>query len=236
MHNVSMNIVGVVHSPFKQKFGIPRQPALASSIAGKIEILPPYDRDEAFRDLDTFSHLWISFVFHAIEKRDWQPMVRPPRLGGNKKVGVFASRSTHRPNPLGLSVVTFEKLVRDNDKLYLHISGHDLLDQTPVVDIKPYLPYSDNVSSASNGYASVTDIERYEVTFSKESAAKIKQWSDDNNTDLKTQLIELLSQDPRPAYNKSNPEPQRGGMRFYDLNVSFSIENKCVNVVNIQEI
>jgi len=228
MEKLALDVIGFVHSPFKQKFGIPRQPALASSVAARIEILPPYNRDEAFREIDTFSHLWISFIFHAIKPRTWQPMVRPPRLGG--------SRSTHRPNPLGLSLVKFEKLEQNNEQLFLHISGHDLLDQTPVIDIKPYLTYSDCHTDAIDGYVSHTDIDRHEVIFSSDCAAKVVAWSSKNSIDLKTQLIEILSQDPRPAYNKDNPEPRIYGMRLHDLNVQFSIENKCVNIVNIQQI
>jgi len=231
-----MNVVGVVHSPFKQKFGIPRQPALASSVAGQIEILPPYNRDEAFREIESFSHLWISFVFHGIETPDWQPMVRPPRLGGNEKVGVFASRSTHRPNPLGLSAVKLEKFEKRQEKIYLHISGHDLLDQTPVIDIKPYLGYSDCLPDASDGYIVRTELAAYDVSFTPACADKVAQWSRDNGIDLKTQLIELLGQDPRPAYSKNKSTPRLHGMLLHDLNVKFSIENKCVNIVNIQQI
>ena len=215
--DVRFKIIGIAHTPYKQKFGIPRQPGIAPDIPGTLEIHAPYNREEAFRSIKKFSHLWISFIFHGIESNKWQPMVRPPRLGGNKKVGVFASRSTHRPNPLGLSVVKLERIELNQQKLLLHISSHDLLDQTPIIDIKPYLPYSDAVNAASNGYAPAPESSLYAVEFSSQSLEFIQNWQHEQAENLKSQLTSILSQDPRPAYSKDDPQRQNYGMQLLSL-------------------
>lgn len=234
--SAEFNIIGIAHTPYKQKFGIPRQPALVPEITGTIEIFPPFDREEAFRGLDTFSHLWVSFIFHAIKKSEWQPMVRPPRLGGNKKVGVFASRSTHRPNPLGLSVVKLDSIENTNHKISLKISGHDLLDQSPIIDIKPYLPYADSIPQAARGYAPEPEIDLHQVTFSSASLEFVTEWEDQNDPSLKKILVSILQQDPRPAYSKDDPTRQSYGMQLYNLDIQFSIENKCVKIEQINPI
>ena len=129
--------IGVIRSCFTEKFGIPRQPGLVPAARATLEVFSPYDRDEAFRNLDEFSHLWVIFVFHGIPAGKWRPTVRPPRLGGNRRTGVFATRSGFRPNPIGMSAVSLEGIRRHNGKLLLELSGIDLLDRTPVLDIKP---------------------------------------------------------------------------------------------------
>ncbi len=234
--SINFNIIGIAHTPYKQKFGIPRQPGLAPDIPGTLVINPPFNREEAFRSIEEFSHLWVSFVFHGIQQNKWQAMVRPPRLGGNKKVGVFASRSTHRPNPLGLSVVKLESIEIKPQQLLLHISSHDLLDQTPVVDIKPYLPYSDAIETASNGYAPAPESNLYEVKFSKQSLDFIDRWQHQQAENLKSQLVSILSQDPRPAYSKDDPQRQSYGMKLYNLDIQFSIENNCMKIDDITQI
>lgn len=234
--SINFNIIGIAHTPFRQKFGIPRQPGLAPDIPGTLEIYSPYNREEAFRSIEEFSHLWVSFVFHGIQENKWQPMVRPPRLGGNKKVGVFASRSTHRPNPLGLSAVKLERVEIKSQRVLLHISSHDLLDQTPIVDIKPYLPYSDAVQTASNGYAPAPESNLYEVEFSKQSLDFIDRWQHQQAANLKSQLTSILSQDPRPAYSKDDPQRQSYGMKLYNLDIQFSIENNCMKIDDITQI
>ena len=145
--------IGIVHSCFKEKFGIPRQPGLAPLAKARLELLPPYDDPNALEGLDTCSHIWLQFVFHANARATWKPKVKPPRLGGNKSVGVFATRSPTRPAPIGLSVVKLESIDNINGKLFLNLSGVDLLDGTPVLDIKPYLPYVDIVPDAINTFA-----------------------------------------------------------------------------------
>ena len=147
--SIELQILGKVESPFKQKFAIPRQPGLAPHAKGIIKIEPPFNQSSAFKGLSEFSHIWVSFVFHETMDKGWKPQVRPPRLGGNDKTGVFATRSTFRPNPLGLSVLKLDKVVLSSTNVELHVSGIDLLDGTPVVDIKPYIPYSDKISSGT---------------------------------------------------------------------------------------
>ncbi|NQY65973.1 MAG: tRNA (N6-threonylcarbamoyladenosine(37)-N6)-methyltransferase TrmO [Alteromonadaceae bacterium] len=146
-NEISFHVIGKVHSPYKEKFAIPRQPGLASCAKGVIELIDQANNIDLVRGLEQFSHLWVLFIFHATQQQGWKPLVRPPRLGGNKKMGVLATRSTFRPNPIGMSVVKLDKVSVENNKVLIHISGLDLLDQTPVIDIKPYLAYSDIVSA-----------------------------------------------------------------------------------------
>jgi len=135
--------IGVIHSCFKEKFGIPRQPGLVPAARAVLELLPPYNRQRRCAGWRVFSHIWVSFVFHACWTSRGNRPVRPPRLGGNRRLGVFATRSTHRPNPIGLSAVELERIETGSGQVLLHLKGADLMDGTPVLDIKPYLPYSD---------------------------------------------------------------------------------------------
>lgn len=162
--------IGRVHSPYKEKFAIPRQPGLVSAAKGHIALLGDCNREEILRGIEGFSHIWLSFVFHQAIKEDWKPMVRPPRLGGNQKVGVFASRSPFRPNPIGLSVVKLdgiEKQTLNNQasQWRVNFSGGDLLDGTPILDIKPYIPYADALPDATGGFASCAPNNKISVNF-----------------------------------------------------------------------
>lgn len=219
------DVIGIVHSPFREKFGIPRQPGL-TRIPAVIELLPPYAVADAVKGLDAFSHIWISFVFHAIE-REWKPLVRPPRLGGNEKIGVFASRATYRPNPLGLSVVALEK-IETGSGVKLFVSGADLLDGTPVLDIKPYVPYVDSIANARAGFAPQPP-QRLRVTWQPQALQKAKAISGDF-----CELVEdVLAYDPRPAYQN---EPARiYGVLLADVNVRFRIGDSAVEIVDISD-
>lgn len=191
--------IGFVRSPFKDKFGIPRQPGLALSAKGVIKIDPAPDLKTALRSLEEFSHLWIVFVFHDHGGRKWKPSIRPPRLGGSRKVGVLASRSPHRPNPIGISAVRLERV--DFDAVggpELHVAGIDLLDGTPVLDIKPYIAYADSIPLANAGWASAP-IERVTVVFADSSDITDVF---ENEPSLKTMITEVLELDPRPAFQK----------------------------------
>ncbi|WP_040095556.1 tRNA (N6-threonylcarbamoyladenosine(37)-N6)-methyltransferase TrmO, partial [Aeromonas australiensis] len=148
-----IDTLGIIRSPYKEKFAIPRQPGLVKSARARLELLPPYDQPDVLRGIEQFSHLWLSFVFHQTMAQGWHPTVRPPRLGGNERVGVFATRSTFRPNPLGLSVVELHGVGRERGKLWLELGAVDLLDGTPIVDIKPYVPYADSLPDARGGFA-----------------------------------------------------------------------------------
>ncbi len=225
-----MSSIGRVHSCFKQKFGIPRQPGLVSEARAEIEILPPYDRDEAFNGLDAFSHIWVVFVFHHCRRENWKATVRPPRLGGNQRVGVFASRSTFRPNPIGLSVVKFEGLVRRRTGLYLQISGVDLLDGTPVLDIKPYLPYADSLPQASSGYApQAPEPAVAQLVFSELADAQCQQQAQTypgGYAALRRLIEQLLRLDPRPAYRATTAERDEVyAMRLLDFDLKWQLRD-----------
>ena len=213
--------IGVVKTPFHDKFGIPRQPGLVSQAKGVIKIHPDPDLKTALKSLEEFSHLWIVFVFHEHGGKNWKPSIRPPRLGGNRKVGVLASRSPHRPNPIGLSAVTLEKIDLDAPGgPEIHVGGVDLLDGTPVLDIKPYIPYADAIPEANAGWASDA-IERIPVKFTDEAEAEIKKRDPAGDKNLRALIVEVLELDPRPAFKKrQNPitDSANWGSRYgFDL-------------------
>lgn len=160
-----MTSIGVISSPYKEKFAIPRQPGLVSSAKATLTLTPPYDEPDALRGLAEFSHVWLVFAFHETMDKGWNPTVRPPRLGGNERLGVFATRSTFRPNPIGLSVAKLEGITTRNNQCQLHLSGIDLVDGTPILDIKPYIPYADNVPDAQGSYANESPDANMKLTF-----------------------------------------------------------------------
>ncbi len=222
--------IGIIHSPFKEKFGIPRQSRLVPAAEGFLQLLPPYDRPEALQGLEGYSHVWIQFVFHQAQRGEWVPMVRPPRLGGNRKVGVFASRSPFRPNPLGLSVVQLDG-VEVSGKIGLRLSGLDLLDGTPVLDIKPYVSYSDSISDARCGFAPAAPETRLNVRFSETAQEQISARADAAR--LRELIVQLLSLDPRPAYKKEE-EPERiYGIRLYDFDLRWRVIGGVVEVLEL---
>ncbi len=226
--------IGIVHSCFTEKFGIPRQPGLVPAARAILEILPPFDRDEAFRGLGDFSHLWIVFVFHGIGAGKWQPTVRPPRLGGNRRIGVFASRSGFRPNPIGMSCVSLESVRREHDKLMLDVAGIDMLDQTPVLDIKPYLPYADSIPGANGGYAAEPPRPSISIEFSGQGrdASVEAEKTYPGFTEL---LVQVLRADPRPAYMGSRSDRTEFGMRLYDRNIRWSVRSGAITVDSIEK-
>jgi tRNA-Thr(GGU) m(6)t(6)A37 methyltransferase TsaA len=210
-HNVSP--VGFVRSCFKEKFAIPRQPQLAPAARGVVELVAPFNTGEAVQGLEQVSHVWLLFLFHQALEDKPRLKVRPPRLGGNTSMGVFATRATHRPNGMGQSVVRLDKV--EADKLW--VSGIDLLDGTPVLDIKPYVPYADSIASASNHMASAAP-ELITVQWHDEALRSARE----HGLRLGEPLVELieqcLAQDPRPAYQVPTPERQYG-VRLWDVEV-----------------
>lgn len=214
-----MNIepIGIIHSCFKEKFGIPRQPGLVDAAEARLQLLPPYDREEAVRGLEGFSHVWLIFGFHATAGQGWRPTVRPPRLGGNARVGVFASRSTFRPNPLGLSVVRLAG-IDCRDGVSLTLAGVDLLDQTPIFDIKPYLPYADALPSAQGGFAPENPDTAVSVSFSAQAERQLSRLEAERPR-LRQLVCELLAYDPRPAYRSDADASRDYGVKLYDLDV-----------------
>lgn len=226
--------IGVVRSCFKEKFGTPRQPGLATHAHALIEIYPPYNREECFRGLEHFSHLWVCFVFHQNLGKTWQPTVRPPRLGGNEKIGVFASRSGFRPNPLGISVVPLRAIEHTPRATLLYVDGLDLIDGTPIVDIKPYVPYVDAVPDARAGYAPTPPAASLSVAFSAQASqecdAKAAQL---NIPDLRALIIEILQSDPRPAYYTDRRNDKILGLRLYDFDLKWRVVDGCAEVLSL---
>ena len=235
MNNYKIRPIGILHSPFKEKFGIPRQAGLIDSAHAKIVFFPPYNDPNAFKGLETFSHIWLTFCFHQNNTDKWRPLIRPPRLGGNEKVGVFASRSSFRPNSLGMSVVKLLDVNTHNNLTSLKIDCPDILDGTPIFDIKPYIHYSDSISDATCGFAQDKPIAKLSTQFSPQSLMHLANIQPDYKEDLKQLISETLSFDPRPAYHQTQKASQREyGIHLYDLNIRWTVDNDCAQVLSIQ--
>lgn len=215
--------IAYVRSPFGEKFGIPRQPGLAPSAIGQVQLLPPYDLPEALDGLEQVSHIWLIWLFHQIPPGNWHPRVRPPRLGGNRSLGVFASRSMFRPNPIGLSLVRLESISREPGRLYLEISGLDLLDGTPILDIKPYLPYSDSIPDAYHHLAAEAPEAVLELEFAADALQTLASMERQEAAGLKRLLQEILCLDPRPAYRHGQFDSRKYGMRLLGREVRWSM-------------
>lgn len=238
---ISMPIIGYMCSPFVEKFGIPRQSNLVNTTS-YIKLIAPYDDINAFQGIEQFSHLWLLWQFHAndVKKSDnvvnkagiFQPMIRPPRLGGNQKIGVFASRSMYRPSQIGLSVVQLLEIKKVKNELRLYIQGADILDGTPIVDIKPYLAYADAIPDAVSGYAPDAP-QILQVVWSEEaSIQKQKLLNDKVCTELiLIELEQLLAQNPKPAYHDDTQRVY--GLSFANLNVKFQISEQSVKIVDM---
>ena len=207
----SFSPIGWIQSPYSTKFGVPRQPGLAPSIVSRVKFKDDFRIQTALKGLEQFSHLWVIFVFHKHGAKDWKPTVRPPRLGGAKKMGVLASRSPHRPNPIGLSVVELVRLDLSAPKgAEIEIQGGDFVDGTPVLDVKPYIAYADVIENSISGWAS-QPIKKYSVSFTEQALAELKDLFENGHgvrfaNDLEgflKQIEEVLSLDPRPASQKT---------------------------------
>ncbi|WP_201211948.1 tRNA (N6-threonylcarbamoyladenosine(37)-N6)-methyltransferase TrmO [Pseudomonas sp. S36] len=210
-HTVSP--VGIVRSCFKEKFAIPRQPQLAPAARGVLELLPPFDQGEAVDGLEQVSHVWLLFLFHQALEEKPRLKVRPPRLGGNTSMGVFATRATHRPNGIGQSVVRLEGVEPGR----LLLSGIDLLDGTPVLDIKPYVPYADTIADARNQMASQPPV-AIAVQWGDAALAQAREHTLRLGQPVVDLIEQCLAQDPRPAYQVPTPE-RVYGVKFWDVQV-----------------
>ncbi|PKF61831.1 tRNA (N6-threonylcarbamoyladenosine(37)-N6)-methyltransferase TrmO [Psychromonas sp. psych-6C06] len=229
MSNPPLTPIATIHSPYKEKFAVPRQPGLVPSASALLEIHAPYDDINAFSGLDEFSHLWLMFIFHKNKQSiKWQPMVRPPRLGGNKRVGVFATRSPNRPNPIGLSLVEFHGIEQKQGKLFLRLSNIDLVDGTPIIDIKPYIPYADLKPEARAGFAQHIPETSMQVVFTQQT-----EHATANNNQLKVLITEVLKQDPRPAYKKLTLDNKRYAMNLLNFNITWYVEGNLTTVESI---
>ena len=216
-----------IRSDFKEKFGIPRQSGRAPDLQAEIVFEPAFNNPEALRGIEEFSHLWLIFDFSAAHRESWSATVRPPRLGGNTRVGVFASRSPFRPNPIGLSCVKLLRVdKREKDGCVLVVSGADLLDGTPIWDIKPYLPFADCIKNATGGYAAEHEAHRLEVVFPEALLMKIPQ-------EKRSGLLQCLADDPRPSYQDDGREY---GMRFADFEIKFAVTQSLLTVLCVEKI
>lgn len=228
-----MNPIAIIHSCYPERFGVPRQPGLVPSNMSKITFKKSFDLS-CFRGIEDFSHYWVVFLFHGRKNDQWKSVVRPPRLGGKVGKGVFATRSPIRPNPVGLSLVKIEKIIPENScEVSLLVSGGDFLDGTPVIDIKPYLPYVESVPNAKSAWA-VSDEHQMDVEIPEKIPAELpREWRDIFNEE-KTVLMETLASDPRPAHerNKDAAPGQRWGVKIGSFDIGWTVEGGKVFVLS----
>ena len=217
-----MKIIGHIHTDFSSKFGIPRQSGLVPELKGIITFEPEFRNPEAFRGLEEFSHIWILWKFSKSEKEHWSATVKPPRLGGKKRMGVFATRSPYRPNDIGLSSVKLEKVSFDEKcGPTLYVAGADLLDGTPIYDIKPYIAYTDSHPEATEGFAAGVKDKELQVDFPEELLKILP-------TGKQKAIIGVLAQDPRPAYDTD--ETRLYGVEFAGFDVRFIVTGNLLTV------
>lgn len=221
----TLHPIGFIHSPYLQKFAVPRQPGLAPSVISRIDFVPPYCDPEAFKGLQGFSHIHLLFIFDKAPYSEFKATVRPPRLGGNKRVGVFASRSPFRPSRLGLSVVKLEQVGEENGRAFLEVSGADLVDGTPIVDIKPYIPFVDAHPEAKGGFANEPPEEK-EVILLKDAQEVLQEFSEQDQNAIR----EILAQDPRPAYKNRGADNKIYKVAFNGYDVVFYVSEDKVYV------
>ena len=224
--------IAYIKSPYKQKFAIPRQPGLVKAAVGEIIFEADYADVNCLRKLDEFSHLWLLFRFHETVEKGWTPTVQPPRLGGKEKVGVFATRSTFRPNGIGLSVVENLGWQQQGKELLLRVGSIDLLDQTPILDIKPYIPYADSIPQARAGYAEEAPTKIEKVEFSDSAERQLDDF-EEKYPRLRELIISVLIQDPRPAWRHKQPDEKQYGMSLYELNIKWRVESEGIKVLEI---
>ena len=220
-----MEVIARIRNAYDEKFGVPRQSGLAEEVISTVVFEEKYRVAEALRGIEEFSHLWLIWAFDRTERETWLPTVRPPRLGGNKRVGVFATRSPFRPNAIGLSCVKLVGVEKTAEGFVLKVAGADLVNGTPIYDIKPYLPYADCKTDATGGFTDSTEKRTVEVQFSQEAAAKLTE-------EEKKELASVLKEDPRPAYQDEAEREYAFG--FGGKNVRFRVEGKVLTVKSVE--
>jgi tRNA-Thr(GGU) m(6)t(6)A37 methyltransferase TsaA len=230
--SLAIEPIAIVRSPFKEKFGIPRQANLIRNCSAEIELLPPYNNPDAFIGLSQFSHIWLIFGFHQNDQQKWRPLIRPPRLGGNSKMGVFATRSSFRPNGLGMSLVNLLEVVNNKNNTTLKTSCPDLMDGTPIYDIKPYINYSDCAPNADCGFASEAPQATLKVHFTETSENIINAIKHNYTCDLTALISEVVAHDPRPAY-KSPMDDKEYAIKLFDLDIIWKVDNEVARILNI---
>ena len=226
--NLELKIIAKIKTDFPTKFGIPRQSGLIKTLKGKIVFEPEYRNNEALRGLDGFSHLWILWKFSESVCDTWSPTVRPPRLGGNKRMGVFATRSPFRPNPIGLSSVKLERIYSDGENgTVIEVSGADLMDGTPIYDIKPYIAYTDSHPDALGGFSGDVFENSLTVEIPDDIAKSIPK-------ELSDPLEEILKNDPRPGYKADGERIY--SFEYADYNIKFVVKDNIISVISIKKL
>lgn len=224
MDSLNFKIIANIKSDFPEKFGIPRQSGILKNLRSTIQFTPEFRNADALRGLEGFSHLWLLWIFSENIRDSWSPTVRPPRLGGNKRLGVFATRSSFRPNPIAMSCVKIEEIRFDVPEIV--VSGADLMDGTPIVDIKPYLPYADAIPDATGGFAEAVRFNHLEVEIAASDLAKLPE-------EKRETLKAILAEDPRPHYQA---DPKRiYGFHFAGFEVKFKVNENSLSVVSIEK-
>lgn len=232
--------IGIVRSCFKEKFGVPKQSMMLSQALGVLKLNPDPSFRTALNHLEDFSHVWVLFVFHKDIAKVWRPTIDPPRTTGPRRIGVFASRSPHRPNPIGMSALKLERIDYEAPGgIEIHLSGLDILDGTPVLDIKPYVPYADNLNGAKSAWASA-DIPKYPVHFTPKSLETIASQARVHHPQLKELLVQMLELDPRPKSQRLGmpiESPQSEGLEFafrlFDFDVRWQIAARGIHVLDL---
>lgn len=226
MEQHSIKVIARIRSDFKTKFGVPRQSGLVEALRARIVFEPEYRNADALRGIEGFSHLWLIWQFSEAVREDWSPTVRPPRLGGNKRVGVFASRSPFRPNHIGLSCVKLERIEYTGEGPVLIVRGADLMDGTPILDVKPYLPYADSRPDAAGGFTDAISARVLHADIPEELLRRVPE-------EKREPLREVLEQDPRPSYQD---DPERVyGFGFAGMEVRFRAADGVLTVLDIQK-
>lgn len=221
-----MEVIAKIHTDFKTKYGVPRQAGLVDELKGQIIFEPKYRQPEAVRGLEEFSHIWVLWDFSLAHREEWSATIKPPRLGGDVHVGVFATRSPHRPNPIGLSSLKLEKIELDSEKgPILHVSGVDMMDGTPIYDIKPYIAYTDSHPEATSGFAAKVYDHKLEVLFPEDLLNKLP-------SDKRDAAIAVLSQDPRNANHREDVQYIHK-MYFADVDIHFKVDSDKLLVVDV---